>query len=177
MLLLENDNIKLRAIEPTDLELLYEWENNTEIWQLSNTLSPFSRHVLQQYIENSKFDLIESKQLRLIIELKSEIPTPIGTIDLFDIDFINSRAGVGILIAMPEHRRNGYASETLEILHKYCKSHLNINQLYCNIEENNKPSIQLFENKGYELTGVKKKWKRTSDGWIDILFYQNWLVS
>ncbi len=175
MLLLENENIKLRAIEPSDLEIIYEWENNTEIWNVSNTLSPFSRHILQQYIENSHLDLIESKQLRLIIELKSEFNIPIGTVDLFDVDFINSRAGIGILVAMPEHRNKGYASQTLEILHKYCKIHLNISQLYCNIQKDNNLSINLFEKQGYELTGVKKKWKKTHDGWVDVLFYQYWL--
>lgn len=174
-MLLENDEIKLRAIEPTDLELLYEWENNIEIWNVSNTLNPFSKYVLKQYIENSHLDLVESKQLRLIIELKYTLPIPLGTIDLFDIDFINSRAGVGILIAQSNYRNKGYASQTLDILHEYCKIHLNFNQLYCNIDIDNANSIKLFESKGYEQTGVKKKWKKKQSDWIDVLFFQHFL--
>ena len=97
-MLLENNQLKLRALEPTDLELLYKWENDTEIWNISSTLNPFSKYVLHQYIENSHRDLIESKQLRLIIETKEEKPSSIGTIDLFDIDFYHKRAGIGILM-------------------------------------------------------------------------------
>ena len=47
-------DLVLRAPEPEDLELLYNWENDTSIWQLSNTLTPFSKFALRKYIENSK---------------------------------------------------------------------------------------------------------------------------
>ena len=40
-------NIKLRALEPEDLELLYEWENNDSNWMISNTISPFSKYILE----------------------------------------------------------------------------------------------------------------------------------
>lgn len=118
-MLLQNEQLKLRALEPTDLELLYQWENNPDIWDVSNTLAPFSKYILHQYIENSHRDLFESKQLRLIIELKGKKDNPaIGTVDLFDIDFYNKRAGVGILIAdektgkkdMPKRPLNYYTN-------------------------------------------------------------------
>jgi len=68
---LENKTISLRAPEPEDLDLLYLWENNTEVWQISGTLVPFSRYVLKQYLENAGKDIYEMKQLRLIIQLNS----------------------------------------------------------------------------------------------------------
>ena len=45
--------IKLRALEPEDLELLYEWENNESYWTISSTISPFSKYTLKRYLENS----------------------------------------------------------------------------------------------------------------------------
>ena len=38
------NEIRLRAPEPEDLELLYEWENNQDYWIISNTTTPFSRY-------------------------------------------------------------------------------------------------------------------------------------
>ena len=38
---LEYGKIKLRALEPEDIELLYQWENNMEIWEVSNTKTLF----------------------------------------------------------------------------------------------------------------------------------------
>ena len=37
---LENEIIRLRALEPEDLEPLYRWENNPDLWSLGNTMSP-----------------------------------------------------------------------------------------------------------------------------------------
>ena len=172
-MLLENNQLKLRALEPTDLELLYKWENDTEIWNISSTLNPFSKYVLHQYIENSHRDLIESKQLRLIIETKEEKPSSIGTIDLFDIDFYHKRAGIGILIASLRDRNKGYASTALELLHKYSSKHLGLNQLYCHIDEDNLASLKLFKKAAYEVSGSQKKWKKTTEGWKDVLFLQH----
>ena len=49
---MKNKEIKLRALEPEDLELLYNWENNDEYWIISNTVSPFSKYTLKLYLEN-----------------------------------------------------------------------------------------------------------------------------
>lgn len=172
-MLLQNELLKLRALEPTDLELLYKWENNPEIWEVSSTLTPFSKYILHQYIENSHKDIFESKQLRLIIELnKKNTSKPIGTIDLFDFDFYHQRAGIGILIACIEDRNKGYAENSLEIIHEYCKNHLHLCQLYCHIDEDNTGSLKLFEKIGYKISGRQKKWKKTSNGWKDVLFLQ-----
>ncbi len=172
-MLLQNEHLKLRALEPTDLELLYQWENNPEIWDVSSTLVPFSKYILHQYIENSHKDLFESKQLRLVIEVIGKSTNQaIGTVDLFDIDFYNKRAGVGILIADEKNRKKGYAEQTLEILHKYCNNHLGLNQLHCQIDNDNIASIRLFEKSGYKINGTQKNWKKTSDGWKDVIFLQ-----
>ena len=120
--------ISLRALEPSDLELLYQWENNPLVWHLSNTTAPFSKHILKEYIENAKHDIYVTKQLRLIINTPKY--GPIGCIDLFDFDPTNQRAGIGILIADDQHRGKGYASEALEILCNYCFSTLHLHQLY-----------------------------------------------
>ena len=42
---LENDTIRLRALEPEDLDLLYAWENDTSLWEFGSTLVPYSRYV------------------------------------------------------------------------------------------------------------------------------------
>ena len=35
---MENELIRLRALEPDDVQVLYKWENDTEVWKVSNTL-------------------------------------------------------------------------------------------------------------------------------------------
>jgi len=163
--------INLRALEPEDLELLYEWENNGSYWVISNTVAPFSKYTLKRYLENSHKSIFETGQLRLMIELKAEQKT-IGAIDLFDFDPFHLRAGLGILIADETERRKGYASLALNCLIEYCFTTLQLHQLYCNILSNNNESMNLFKKSGFIEAGIKKEWVRTADGFLDEHMFQ-----
>lgn len=171
-LILKGKEIILRAIEPEDLEFIYNCENNSEIWNISNTLAPYSKYTLKQYIENSHHDIYTNKQLRLIIALANNPKELVGAIDLFDFDPFHMRAGVGILINNEIDRKKGYAFESLKLLKNYCFIHLQLHQLYCNISIANTNSISLFEKIGFLKCGVKKEWIKTANGWEDELLYQ-----
>jgi len=163
--------IRLRAIEPEDMELLYSWENNNSWWIISNTIAPFSRYTLKRYIRNSHKNIYETGQLRLMIELIKEKQT-IGTIDIFDFDHFHKRAGIGILIAVEEQRRKGYATMALKCLSDYCFRTLQLHQLWCNILANNRESIELFTKQGFVQIGIKKDWVKTVDGYLDEYMFQ-----
>ena len=49
--ILKGEKVRLRAPEPSDLDLIYEWENNTTVWQSGETLVPFSKDTQQKYRE------------------------------------------------------------------------------------------------------------------------------
>lgn len=168
-MLLKGPNISLRALEPTDLELLYFWENDPEVWEISHTLAPFSKFVLTQYLETQHLDIYESKQLRLVVVDQNRIP--VGLIDLFDFEPKHSRAGIGVLIDK-NARGKGYAKEALQVLISYCFKHLDLNQVYANIGENNVASKKLFLSMGFKLIGTKKDWVKTVNGFEDELMYQ-----
>lgn len=165
------EDIRLRAPEPEDLELLYNWENDNEYWIISNTIVPFSRFTLRRYLENSHKNVFEAGQVRLMIDHTAD-KTTIGTIDIFDFDAFHNRAGIGILIANKEYRRKGCASMALTCLVNYCFKTLQLHQLYCNILESNCESIALFEKQGFTRVGVKKEWIKTSDGYADEIMFQ-----
>jgi len=167
----EYKEILLRAPEPEDLELLYLWENDTSIWHLGNTIAPFSKHTLRQYLKNSARSVYEEGQLRFMIDLKAEKET-IGTIDIFDFDPNNRRAGIGILIARTDKREKGYAGMALDALLEYCKNKLNLHQVWCNILEDNKASILLFTSHEFKLCGIKQQWIRVDESFKNELLFQ-----
>jgi len=169
--MLSGKNIKLRALEPADVDLLYNWENDTSIWQISNTLTPYSRHVLEQYVLNSHLDIYTTKQLRLIIEYSGS-SKPIGCVDIFDFDPFHERAGIGILIANKSDQGKGLASDALSVLIPYAFKKLNLHQLYCTITSGNESSINLFIRHGFKQTGLKKQWLNQEGVWKDELFLQ-----
>lgn len=168
------NTVTLRALEPEDIDLLYRWENDKTIWQLSNTVAPFSRFVLTKYIESAHNDIYQNRQLRLMIDIitGSEQSKTIGAIDLFDFEPYHLRAGIGILISNPENRGKGFADLALQELIKYAFETLQLHQLYCNIEVDNTISLNLFHKHGFQDIGVKKMWNKTLSGYKDEIMLQ-----
>ncbi|MGR7811770.1 GNAT family N-acetyltransferase [Lacinutrix undariae] len=156
MITLKGKQVYLRALEPEDLAFIHHIENDESIWEISNTITPYSMFLIKQYLENSHKDIFEAKQLRLVICNYKDVV--LGLIDLFDFDFKNKRAGVGILINDKINRQKGYASDALNLLINYCEKHLDLHQLYCNISEDNLASITLFESYDFKKVGLKKDW-------------------
>ena len=162
---MNGQKVHLRAVEPTDLPLLYEWENDTDNWEVSHTMEPYSKALLEKFIETSAQGLYGNRQQRLMVVENSTNET-IGAIDIFDFDPQNQRAGIGILVDK-KHRHNGYGLEAVELTKKYLFETVKLHQIYCNIMINNPFSLKLFQKAGFEICGVKKDWIRTKDGWTD----------
>jgi diamine N-acetyltransferase len=165
---MKSQEISLRALEPSDIDLLYKWENDRSLWHLSNTVTPYSRFVLEQYILSSHQDIYTNKQLRLMIDIKTEKKKTLtaGSIDIFDFDPVNKRAGVGILLDI-KFRGKGYASMALSEIIDYCFRVLTLHQLFCNISSDNKISLNLFKKYNFKIIGLKKDWVLKDGKWLD----------
>jgi diamine N-acetyltransferase len=162
--------IFLRALEPSDVELLYQWENDPEIWQISQTLTPYSKFTLKQFVDSAQEDIFSAKQVRLMINILHTIQT-VGILDIFDIDYINSRAGIGILIDK-KHRNQDIGAEAVELALTYLFNTLHLHQVYCNVVHHNVVSLKLFEKCGFTVVGVKKDWRKMQTGYEDVIMLQ-----
>lgn len=170
-MLLTNSQIRMRAPEPEDLDVLYGWENSSELWVHGSTLAPYSRFALEKYITETQLsDIYENKQLRLIIELiDNEIP--IGAVDLYDFDVRNNRAGVGIIIDS-QYQHKGYATQALDLMKNYSFNFLGLYQLYAFISVKNRYSLRLFEKAGYKPAGILKNWILKNNRYEDVQIVQ-----
>lgn len=167
---LEGRTTRLRALEPGDIDLIYAWENDTAVWSVSGTLTPFSRHTLERFIQEQQFDIFQTRQQRLFIETLGGIP--VGALDFFELDPINRRAGIGILIHDDALRGKGYASDAVETACRYAREVLNLHQLWCNVGADNEASLRLFRSAGFAEVGVKRDWLWRPDGYGDEILLQ-----
>lgn len=156
---LKGDTVFLRALEPSDADLLYRWENNRDIWGVSFTQIPFSKFILEDFVNTAHQDIYTNKQLRLMINHLETVET-IGIVDLFEFEPQHLRCGLGIYINEPR-RTNGFAYESIELVKDYCFKTLLLKQLYVHVTESNTASVSLFEKTGFEKTGQKKCWNKT----------------
>ena len=169
MISLKNEHISLRALEPEDLNFLFNVENDESNWELSNTQTPFSKNTLKQYLENAHQDIYEIKQFRFVICNKEN--TQIGMIDLFEFDPKNKRIGVGLLI-LDKFQNQSYGSQALNLIIEYAFSTLNVHQIFANISSNNKKSISLFKKFNFVEVGVKKDWNFNNTTYQDEILFQ-----
>jgi diamine N-acetyltransferase len=167
------EQIFLRATEPGDIDFLYDLENDPGLWRVSNTSGPYSRHVLEEYIQNSVHDIFVTRQQRFII-CTQKSKTPVGCVDLFDFEPLHRRAGIGIVITH-ENRGNGFAAEALDLLLEHCKKVLNLYQVYASVLEENEAGKTLFLSRGFSMTGTRKGWILWDGNFQDESFLQKTL--
>lgn len=169
--MLENSKIRLRPLEPSDLEFLYLWENDTSLWQYGDTRAPLSKELLENYIQNYDANILTAKQIRLMIVEKMS-DTIIGTVDLYDVDIYNSRASIGLLI-IPEFQGKGFGKETITLLEDYVLNSIGLSQLVNYIPETNINCLSLFKKLGYEQTGCLLHWHRIGREFQNVIVMQH----
>ncbi|MDE6480988.1 MAG: GNAT family N-acetyltransferase [Muribaculaceae bacterium] len=156
-----NYEIRLRAIEPEDVDMLFEAESDEAAWIYSDYLAPLSKELLRQYALTYDADPFRSGQLRLIIENGK---TPVGILDIFDISSRHLRADTGIYI-LPRFRGKGLASNALEAAKDYSRNRLGLHQLTATVALSNTAAMLCYEKAGFKLTGTRPDWLRTPDGY------------
>lgn len=160
--------IKLRALEPEDLDALYELENDRAEWESGTSNVPFSRYALHDYIAHNSYDIYADKQLRQAVELNG---TVVGLVDMVNFDPRNGRAEVSIITAK-EYRRKGIATQSLAHIIEYARDFLHLHQLYAIVPENNAASIGLFQKLNFMHTSTLQSWIANGKEMQNAMFFQ-----
>ena len=168
MITFEGEKVRLRAVEPSDAELLYAWENDATIWPDGGAVVPYSKYNIEAFLAMSG-DLYAARQLRLMVATRYEGKT-VGCIDLVDFEPRTLKAEVSVLIAK-EFRSNGYATEALKLMTEYAFRHVNLHQLYAYVSVRNPVSQRLFRTASFVQTAVLNDWHR-NDSWCDCILFQ-----
>lgn len=162
-------NVRLRAVEPEDLDLLYGIENDTRLWNVGTTNVPYSRYTLHDYIANSADDIYTDRQVRLIVE--NEEGRTVGLADLVRFDPQHLRAEAGIVI-LAECRRKGYAASAVRQLCDYALQVLHLHQLYAVASVTNEAAVRLFASAGFEQTARLREWLQNGHTFVDAVMFQ-----
>ena len=168
--ILQEQDIILRAVEPSDLDFIFLAENDSKSWKVSSTVAPMSRYMIQQYIDTYQADIYQDRQLRLIA-VHAHSGERIGIADLYEFDPRNSRAGVGIYIT-PSHRSQGYGTSTLVALCRYAQEFLGIHSLYATIGADNLASLHIFSRCQFTQSGTLQQWIKTPQGYTSAIIMQ-----
>lgn len=168
----ELQEVRLRAMEPEDLDILYRIENDVRLWNVGATNVPYSRYVLHDYIANASGDIYTDRQVRLMIENTDGYV--VGIVDIVNFDPQHLRAEVGIVIEN-RFRNKGYACSALRQIAEYSLGILHLHQLYAFVDSSNTESVNLFKKLGYKICGELEDWLYDGKSYHNALLMQTFL--
>ena len=164
--------IKLRALEPEDLDFLYEMENDESLWAVGCTNVPYSRQVLLDYITSATADIYIDKQVRMMVE--NEDGEVVGIIDLMNFDPRNLRAELGIVIKK-QFSGKGLAVSAVRHLQQYAKNILHLHQIYAIVADNNEKAVKMLQTAGFQGDRMLLGWLFDGERYRDAYFFQCFL--
>lgn len=165
----KGQKIFLLPIERHDIITLSEWLKKDLDFYLISPSSLFNLSLDE--LENWYNSLIYNPQIRVFVIRNIEHKTPIGLVELNNIDWKNKNAEIGIFIAYQNLRNKGFGSDTLLTLINYSFNELNLFKLYAKISEDNYPSIKLFEKFNFKKEGTLRKNIFKNNQYINLLIY------
>ncbi|MEE1023304.1 MAG: GNAT family protein [Muribaculaceae bacterium] len=152
----QHNGIALKALEPDDTSLVYEAENDPLNLAYNGFTAPYSARQLLEYALSYSADPVADRQLRLIgIDIADD--TPVGIIDLTDIDMRSLTAIVGVYV-FPDRRRQGWSVKLIEAAVEYAKSVLRINRFAAKAAADNEASIRMLHRAGFVEIGRFTDW-------------------
>lgn len=166
--------MRIRGIEPEDLDLLYTIENDSALWWVGAQTAPVSRFRLREYIVSCEADIYKDEQVRFVIETgngNDREAKAVGLVDLFNFSPRNRRAELGIAITK-EAQGKGIAQEAIKEIMAYARDIVGIHQIYAIVPSSNLASQKMLLNIGFQRHAVLKDWLMHDSKYEDALFMQ-----
>ncbi|HAG34351.1 MAG TPA: GNAT family N-acetyltransferase, partial [Cryomorphaceae bacterium] len=119
------DGLKLRALEPEDLDQLVRWE--ADHVDAGLRVAPYSRAVLKRYLDESHRDFWEAEQVRFV--LSAADGRALGLFDVFNAQPVHQRAEVALLVD-PVFRGQGLGRQGLKLVEDWAFARVGLRSLY-----------------------------------------------
>lgn len=148
----ESERIRLRAIEPEDASIFFDWNQTRNMPLMVDRLHPpTSQKVVADWIAKTtaKFDENSDNFFFVIATLDGDV---IGSIDPHKCDRRVGDFTYGIAIR-PEYQRQGYAREAIEMVLRHYFRELRYQKVTVKVYGYNEPSRLLHESLGFVKEG------------------------
>jgi RimJ/RimL family protein N-acetyltransferase len=140
--------LQIRLAEPTDVQLLEEWLQDSYGRHFLLSCATAQQHRIEALMSNSRNELG-------IVALTDG--RPIGAVAFLDIDRDQRRAELRKLIGVKTARGKGYAEEATRLWVEYGLRRLGLEKIYVSTLQNHIRNIRLNESVGFHVEGVLRQ--------------------
>lgn len=162
----QGDPVRLRAIEPADVDVVCAWNQDSEMARhLDFVWPPQSRESVRQWAERTATREPKDDVHFFIIEnLAGEA---VGQIDTHHVDRRVGAFSYGISIRA-EHRRRGYAAAAVLLVLRYYFDELRYQKVTVEVHADNPDSLRLHERLGFQVEGRLRRMLYVHGQYVDV---------
>jgi RimJ/RimL family protein N-acetyltransferase len=137
-----------------DAEIFMTWVNDFKVTDgVMISANYYTLEKEKEHIENSTK---KPDEMNFTI-IDSQTDQPIGNCGISNIDKVNRRAELGILIGEETSRGKGVGQETLGLLLDYCFNYLNLHSVCLSVLEDNIGAVKCYEKVGFKKQGRERE--------------------
>lgn len=166
--MLQEADLRLRAIERDDLPRFVTWLNDPDVYQHLEISVPLSNPHEENWFEDLLRKPMEEHPLVLEIDTP-EGWIPIGNTSFLNIDWKNRSTEIGIFIGEKRFWNQGYGKKALRIMLRHGFLNLNLNRIFLRVYETNPRAIHAYEHAGFIPEGRLREAKFQNGRYIDVL--------
>lgn len=161
--------VRLRAIERTDIPNFVRWLNDREVTENLLINSPLSRAMEERWFERQLEIPPEAGQTMAIEVLKNDQWLHVGNTGLHEVESVNRAAEFGIFIGEKAYWNQGFGREATRLTLKHGFEDLNLNRIYLYVYETNPRAIKAYEAAGFVREGLLRQAVYKHGRYINVL--------
>ena len=158
--------VRLRPLEPTDLDREYTWINDPEVTEFLEARYPASREAERAWLEGQT--KVSYPDVTLAIETLAE-GRHIGTLSLGSVHGEDRKATFGILIGEKEFWSRGYGTDATLTLLRFAFDEVNLRRVVLHVHEDNDRAIACYRKCGFVEEGRLRQDRYRHGVYIDTL--------
>lgn len=145
------EGVRLRALEPTDLDRCLRWMNDPEVTEFLPMREPVSSmSYAKELDEASRGEDFRSRSYAIEVDGTGHV----GNISLKQIYWYDRTAELTIIIGEKQRWDCGYGTEAVRTLLRHAFEELNLHRIWLTVAVDNRRAIRCYEKCGFIREGT-----------------------
>lgn len=164
------NRLRFRRPERDDIPLFIAWLNDPEVRQGISLYLPISKWEEEKWFENMTQRSLNERPFTIEIRTENEEWKAVGNCGLFNIDWRNRHAELGIMIGDRAYWNQGYGTEATKLMLRHAFQTLNLHRVFLRVFANNRRAKRAYEKAGFIHEGSMRQAEFVDGEYLDVHF-------